>query len=117
MDGCGRVKFWCTKFRVPYSDGPTRYPGCSKLDSLDISVPERARGVRYCNTVPRPNIVTTQSMKVVYQAGYNHHSKKGISCILKCLNTVTTTTTTTTTTTMDTTTPMGSARAIQGIWN
>ena len=110
MAGCGRARFWCPKFKVPYTDGPTKYPKCSKLDSLDISVPETVRGVRYCNTVPRPRIETKENMKVVYQAGYNHHSNKGITCILECLNMVTTTTTTTTT--MDTTTPTPSARAL-----
>ena len=112
--------FWCPKFRVPYTDGPSRYPKCSKLDSLDISIPETVRGRRYCNTVARPRIVTKENMKVVYQAGYNHHAKKGISCILKCLNLVTTTTTTTTTTTMDTTTPTPSARGLllgEGVWD
>merc|ERR1712179_320320 len=73
MAGCGRAMFWCPKFRVPYTDGPSRYPKCSKLDSLDISIPETVRGRRYCNTVARPRIVTKENMKVVYQAGDNHH--------------------------------------------
>ena len=111
MAGCGRARFWCPKFKVPYTTGPHKYPGCSNLDSLDVSIPENARAKRYCNTVPRPRITTKQNMKVIYRAGYNHHANKGVSCRLHCLNIVTTTTTTTTTTTMDTTTPTPSARA------
>merc|ERR1712106_590397 len=105
LAGCGRVKFWCPIFKVPHTDGPNKYPSCSKLDSLDISIPEKVRGVSYCNTVPRPRIEPTQNMKVVYQAGYNHHADKGVTCILECLN-------------MDTTTPTPSARALDiGFWD